>query len=141
VNVAAYSIVEYVTHFNSDYKKMNFHFMQYPLTCAFQEQRPFCNTRNQCRYIETSSPFIFLVGHAIAQVVSLWLPTAAARVRARVRSCRICGGQIGTKAGFLRVRLFMPIFIPQSAPQSSSSSVIWGWYNRPQYQVDSVSPH
>jgi hypothetical protein len=38
---------------------------------------------------------------AIAQAVSRWLPTAAARVRARVRSCGICGGQSGTRAGFL----------------------------------------
>jgi hypothetical protein len=31
-------------------------------------------------------------GRAIAQVVSRWLPTAAARVRSQVRSCGICGG-------------------------------------------------
>jgi hypothetical protein len=35
-------------------------------------------------------------GRAIAQAASRWLPTAAARVRARVRSCEICGGQSGT---------------------------------------------
>jgi hypothetical protein len=33
-------------------------------------------------------------GRAIAQAVSRWLPTAAARVRARVWSCGICGGQV-----------------------------------------------
>jgi hypothetical protein len=32
-----------------------------------------------------------LVGRAIAQAVSRWLPTAAARVRALVWSCGICG--------------------------------------------------
>jgi hypothetical protein len=49
---------------------------------------------------------------------------------ARVSSCGICGGQIGTGAGFLRVlRFLLPIFIPPTAPQSPSSS-IWGWYNR-----------
>jgi hypothetical protein len=70
-------------------------------------------------------------GSAIAQAVSLWLPTAAARVRARVWSCRICGGQSGAGAGFLRVlRSPLPIFIPPIAPQSPSS-IIWGWYNRP----------
>jgi hypothetical protein len=40
------------------------------------------------------------MGRAIAQAVSRWLPTAAARVRARVWSCEICGGQSGAGAGF-----------------------------------------
>jgi hypothetical protein len=40
-------------------------------------------------------------GRAIAQAVSRWLPTAAARVRSQVRSCGTCGGQSGTGAGFL----------------------------------------
>jgi hypothetical protein len=40
-------------------------------------------------------------GRTIAQAVSLWLPTAAARVRARVWSSGICGGQSGAGAGFL----------------------------------------
>jgi hypothetical protein len=35
-------------------------------------------------------------GRTIAQVVSRRLPTAAARVRAQVRSCGICGAQSGT---------------------------------------------
>jgi hypothetical protein len=51
-------------------------------------------------------------GHAIAQAVSSRLLTAAARVRARVKSCGICDGQSGTGAKQL-----------------------------PQYQMDSVSPH
>jgi hypothetical protein len=68
---------------------------------------------------------------AIAQVVSCRLPTATARVRPRVRSCGICGGQSGTGAGFLRVLwILLPIRIPPIAPQSSSS-IIWGWYHRP----------
>jgi hypothetical protein len=68
---------------------------------------------------------------AIAQAVSRRLPTAATRVRARVRSCGICGGQTGTGAGFLRVLQFpLPIRIPPVAPHSSSS-IIWGWYNGP----------
>jgi hypothetical protein len=70
-------------------------------------------------------------GRAIAQAVSRWLPTAAARVRVHVWSCGICGGQSGAGTGFLRVLRFpLPIFIPPIAPQSLSS-IIWGWYNRP----------
>jgi hypothetical protein len=67
----------------------------------------------------------------IAQAVSRWLPTAAARVRSHVKSCRICGGQSRAGAGFLRVLRFpLPILIPPIAPQSPSP-IIWGWYNRP----------
>jgi hypothetical protein len=60
-----------------------------------------------------------------------WLPTAAARGRARVGSCGIWGGPSGAGAGLLRVFRFpLPIFIPPISPQSPSS-IIWGWYNRP----------
>jgi hypothetical protein len=84
------------------------------------------------------------MGRAIAQAVSRWLPTAAARVRERVWSIGICGGQSGAGAGFLRVLRFpLPIFIPPITPQSPSS-IIWGctigqmW---PQYLVTQVPPH
>jgi hypothetical protein len=74
----------------------------------------------------------FVQGRAVAQAVSRWIPTAAARVRARVWSCGICGGQNDAEAGFLRVLPFpLPIFIPPIAPQSPSSN-IWGLYNRPE---------
>jgi hypothetical protein len=70
-------------------------------------------------------------GHAIAQVVSYWLPTAVAWVPAQVWSCGICVGQSGGGEGFLQVLQFLlPSLIPPTAPQSPSS-VIWGWYNRP----------
>jgi hypothetical protein len=59
------------------------------------------------------------IGRAIAQAVSRWLPTAAARVRARVWSSGICGGQSGAGGGFLRVLRFpLPIFIPPIPPSS-----------------------
>jgi hypothetical protein len=67
-------------------------------------------------------------GRAIAQAVSRWLPTVAARVRAQVRLCGICGGQSGAGAGFLPVFRFS--LIPPTASHSSSS-IIRGWYNRP----------
>jgi hypothetical protein len=52
-------------------------------------------------------------GRAIAQAVSHQLPTAEARVRAKVTLCEICGGQTG-------IRSPLPITIPPTAPQSSS---------------------
>jgi hypothetical protein len=69
-------------------------------------------------------------GRAIAQAVSHWLPTAAARDLTRVYSYGICGGQSGAGAGFLRILRFpLPIFIPPTAPHSSS--IIRCWYTRP----------
>jgi hypothetical protein len=65
-------------------------------------------------------------GRVIAQAVSRRLPTAAARIRAQVRSCRICGGQNGTGTGFLSPSTS----VPQTAPHSSLPITL-GWYNRP----------
>jgi hypothetical protein len=62
------------------------------------------------------------VGRAIAEAVSRWLPTAAARVRSWVWSSGICGGQSGAGAGILRVLRFpLPIFIPPNNSPSSQS--------------------
>jgi hypothetical protein len=72
----------------------------------------------------------FNIGRAVAQAVSRRIPTAAARIRAHVKSCGFCGGQSGTGAGFLRVLQFLlPILIPSTAPHSSS--IIRSWYDRP----------
>jgi hypothetical protein len=60
-------------------------------------------------------------GRAIAEAVSRWLPTAAARVQSRVWSSGICGGQNGAGAGFLRVLWFPLSFIPPNSPSSQSS--------------------
>jgi hypothetical protein len=69
-------------------------------------------------------------GRAIAQAVSLRLPIAAARIRAQVRSCGVCGGRSDTGAGSLRVLRFpLSILTPPTAPHSSS--IVRGWYNRP----------
>jgi hypothetical protein len=64
---------------------------------------------------------IDVIGRTIAPVVSRWLPTEAARVRALGWFSGICGGQSGAGAGFLRVVLFpLPIFIAQNSPSSQS---------------------
>jgi hypothetical protein len=57
-------------------------------------------------------------------------PTAAARVRAQVRSCVICNGEKRTRAGFLRVlRFSLPILIPLTTP-NLLSTIIRDRYNR-----------
>jgi hypothetical protein len=61
-----------------------------------------------------------IYGRAIAEAVSRWLPTAAARVQSRVWSSGICGGQSGVGAGFLRVLRFLLPFIPPNSPSSQS---------------------
>jgi hypothetical protein len=61
----------------------------------------------------------FRLGRAIAQAVSRWLSTAAVRVRSRIWSSGICGGQSGAGEGFLQVLRFpLPIFIPPKSPSS-----------------------
>jgi hypothetical protein len=63
------------------------------------------------------------LGRAVAQAVSRWFPTAAARVRIRA-ACGLCGGQSGTRVGFLRVLRFpLPIIF--------IIIITRGWHNRP----------
>jgi hypothetical protein len=75
----------------------------------------------ELRFCELGASFVepsyyYKMDHAIAQAVSRWLPTMAARVRSWVWSSGICGGQSGAGAGFLRVLRFpLPIFIPPIA--------------------------
>jgi hypothetical protein len=68
---------------------------------------------------------ITTLGRALAQTVSSWLPTSAARVW----PCEICDGQSGTGGSFLRLLSFLLPSIPPTAPHSSSN--IRGWCNRP----------
>jgi hypothetical protein len=56
-------------------------------------------------------------GRAVAQAVSRWLPTAAARVRVRA-ACGVYGGQSGTGAGSFRVLRFPLPIIPPISPSS-----------------------
>jgi hypothetical protein len=60
------------------------------------------------------------------QPISPRLSTAAARVSDQITSCRICGGQSGTGAGFMRLLRFpLPILIPPTAPQSSFAHMVY----------------
>jgi hypothetical protein len=68
-----------------------------------QQHRPILNTLKS--------------GRAVAQAVSLWFPTAAARVRVRA-TCGVCDGQSSTGAGFLRVLRFPLSIIPPISPLS-----------------------
>jgi hypothetical protein len=66
-------------------------------------------------------------GRAIAQAVSRWLPTAAARVR----SSGICGGQTGAEAGFF----FLSTSVSPANLRSTKFSIrtfTRGRYNRPE---------
>jgi hypothetical protein len=65
--------------------------------------------------------FRALNGRAIAEAVSRWLPTAAARIQSRVWSNGICSGQSDAGVGFLRVLWFPLSFIPPNSPSSQSS--------------------
>jgi hypothetical protein len=81
-------------------------------------------------YVSFEPPYFQFGGRAIAQVVSRWFPIMVTRVRARFRSCGICGGQSGTGGRFSVSTLVSSAnSFPPIAPQPPSS-IIWGWYNR-----------
>jgi hypothetical protein len=66
-------------------------------------------------------------GHAVAHAVSPCLPTAAAWVEARFRSCGICGGQTGTGPGFF----FQVLWFSQSLITLIAPTIMEGCYKRP----------
>jgi hypothetical protein len=76
--------------------------------------------QNFTRIFYSRVPTIVSHGRAIAEAVSRWLPTAAARVQSRVWSSGICGGQDGVGAGFLRVLRCPLPFIPPNSQSSQS---------------------
>jgi hypothetical protein len=57
--------------------------------------------------------------YGIVQAACHQLPTMVAWVQYQIRSCRICGGKSGTRAGFHPVLRFpLPVPIPATAPHS-----------------------
>jgi hypothetical protein len=67
----------------------------------------------------TLSEVILKWGRAIAQAGSRLLTTVAPRVRSRVWSSGICGGQSDAGSGILRVLRFpLPICFPPKSPAS-----------------------
>jgi hypothetical protein len=72
------------------------------------------NFSRECKYLRVQTPLLYVKdmrtldlwvciaqsSRAIAQAVSRWFPTAAARVRARVWSSGICATQSGTRGRF-----------------------------------------
>jgi hypothetical protein len=97
------------------------------ITCRRKWREPRRQASAQCCQVSLSIIYFcdlcFLMGRAIAEAVSRWLPTAAARVQSRVWSSGICGGQSGAGAGFLWVLRFPLPFIPPNSPSSQSPGV------------------
>jgi hypothetical protein len=76
-------------------------------------------------------------GGAIAQAVSRWLPTAAARVRSRVWSIGICGGQSGARASFPCQYSFHQLLHNHPHLSSGAGTIGQKW---PQYKGLSPTP-
>jgi hypothetical protein len=84
-------------------------------------------------------------GSKIAQAVIRWLPTAAARVRSRVWSSGICGGQSGAGEGFSPSTSISPANLHST--KFSIVTITRGRYNRPEVadvpggpSIDSTPP-
>jgi hypothetical protein len=85
------------------------HFCKMRDMSMFRIHRNMLRTLSHIKTIRQSWP--------IAQGVRRRLPTAAALVQSKVRSCEICGGQNDTGAGSLRVLRFpLPILILPNVP-------------------------
>jgi hypothetical protein len=67
---------------------------------GFETTTPVFERASKDNGISARDLLCLLQGRAIAQVVSGWLPTTAARVRSQVKSRGICGGESGTGVGF-----------------------------------------
>jgi hypothetical protein len=84
-------------------------------------QRYSVHFRPKLLYTEWTGIAVTLkIGRAIAEAVSCWLPTTAARVQSRVSSSGICDEQSGARAGFLQVLRFPLPFIPPNSPSLQS---------------------
>jgi hypothetical protein len=74
----------------------------------------FLSVASKCPFVCVTRP----QGRALAQAVSRWLPTAAARVRVQA-TCGVCGEQTGTGTSFLQVLRFpLPIITAPISPSS-----------------------
>jgi hypothetical protein len=71
-----------------------------PVLCSWR--KPLSQSRRQARkwYCYGLGWVTSVAGRAMGQAVSRKPPTAEARVRSRVSTCAICGGQCGTGTGF-----------------------------------------
>jgi hypothetical protein len=74
--------------------------------------------------------FTKMRGRAIAQAVIRWLLTSVARVRARVWSSGIFGGQSGARGRFSPSTSFSPTNL--NSTKFSILTITWGRYNRPE---------
>jgi hypothetical protein len=81
-------------------------------------------------------------GRAMAQAISLRPFTTETRIRARVSSCVICGGQSGTWTGFSVISSFFSLSVSIHRG-CTYLGLIWGMNNRTVggRSSDTVSPH